>query len=258
MVHELSQFDIPDRLLLANKPQTKAGMWTDIGEAKIINTIFGRANVRVVREQDKKRRAWLLLTLAATVLATLAWQGWTASRENETLPVPPLSSMIRVSPPAFEPEDISIPANSRSSRNNTRTPTQIVLDSMTTRREPPPRQPAVLKTIEQPPAKQTPVQVSIASKPKAIPPVTINNTTRNQADIQTPPKLADQVRPVVIAETPPVKAQPAEISPVVVSSLKDATVKEGTLTSPSPPIPTTIDTQPTVSADVQPKGNTQP
>lgn len=82
MGHEISQYDIPDRQLLATKAQSRAGMGEDIGEAKIIHTIFGRAKVRVIREQDKKRRAWLLATLVVMALAAAAWEGWGRNKPN--------------------------------------------------------------------------------------------------------------------------------------------------------------------------------
>jgi hypothetical protein len=49
MGHEISQFDIQDRQLLAGNPRPRAGIVTNLGEAKITRTIFGRAKVRVVQ-----------------------------------------------------------------------------------------------------------------------------------------------------------------------------------------------------------------
>ena len=57
MWHEISQYDIPDRQLLAAKAQSSVGRRKDIGEAVITHTIFGKARVRIIREQDKIRRA---------------------------------------------------------------------------------------------------------------------------------------------------------------------------------------------------------
>ena len=76
MRHEISQFDISDRQLLATNAQPRVVRLMDIGEAKITRTIFGRTRVRVTRERDKKRRTWLLAALAVMALAAAAWQGW--------------------------------------------------------------------------------------------------------------------------------------------------------------------------------------
>lgn len=72
MSHENSQLDIPDRPLLGPNPHPSE--WTEIGEAQITHTIFGRAKVRIIRKHDKLHRAlWLM---AIVVAAAAAWQGW--------------------------------------------------------------------------------------------------------------------------------------------------------------------------------------
>ena len=141
MVHEISQFDIPDRQLLAGNKQPGLEILTDIGEAKITRTIFGGARVRVVRERDKKRRAWLLSALAVMALSAGAWQGWVALQRSELLVAqPPLSERIKVSAPVFNQEDAIPTDNASSSKRKQRTPTQILLDSMATHRPPEPQQ----------------------------------------------------------------------------------------------------------------------
>ncbi len=52
MSHEINQLDIPDRQLQASTAQSKASTWTDIGEAQITYTIFGKAKVRIIRKHD--------------------------------------------------------------------------------------------------------------------------------------------------------------------------------------------------------------
>ena len=74
MGYEISQFDILNRQLLTGKPHPGAVVVSDIGEAKVGRTIFGRAKVRVIRGQDRKRRAWLLTMLLVVVAAAAAWE----------------------------------------------------------------------------------------------------------------------------------------------------------------------------------------
>jgi len=63
MSHEINQLDIPDRQLQASTAQSKASTWTDIGEAQITYTIFGKAKVRIIRKHDNARRTFLLTGL---------------------------------------------------------------------------------------------------------------------------------------------------------------------------------------------------
>ena len=104
MAHEISEFNIADRQLLAAAVHARAGNWTEIGEARVIRTLFGGARVRVIREQDQIRRMWLYAALVAAMMVAVAWQVWITLQQNEDAQsnVPqPLS--IRVSPPKFEP-----------------------------------------------------------------------------------------------------------------------------------------------------------
>ena len=108
MGHEISQFDILDRQLLATNTQPRVSIMSDIGEAKITHTIFGGAKVRVIREQDRKLRAWLLAVLVVTVVAASAWQGWIIfQRMQYVAPAVPLSERIQVSEPVFRPAYIA-------------------------------------------------------------------------------------------------------------------------------------------------------
>jgi hypothetical protein len=244
MGHEISQFDIPERQLLASKAQQGEGIWKDIGEAKITRTIFGRVQVRVIRERDKKRRAWLLTTLAVVAIAAAAWQGWIALQKSELFAPPlPLSERIRVSAPVFQPEDI--PATPRSVKDRQRTQTQILIDSMATRRPPKPQQPHDLKATEQIAAKPDAAQPLVASKPAPF--ATNNNSSKTQADIQQPPKPSVTIQPVAPAVATPPATQPSSNRPAAVAPLAEPLIKENTST-PSP----AGGNQPPGSVNVQP------
>jgi hypothetical protein len=234
MVHEISQFDIPDRQLLANKVQPGVGMWMDIGEAKITRTIFGRTKVRVIREQDKKRRVWLLTAIVVMAIAAAAWQGWIAfQRMQSAAPPLSLSERIRVSAPVFQPENITpTPA---SGRGRQRTPTQIIIDNMTTRRPPAPQQPHDSKATGQMVAKPVAAQPLVASKPQtvkpqAVSPATNNNSAKNQTDMQQPPKLPAPIQPAAPTVATPSATQPAANRPAAVVPLAEPLIKENTST----------------------------
>jgi hypothetical protein len=250
MVHEISQFDISDRQLLAVNAQPRAGMRSDIGEAKITRTIFGKAKVSVIREQDKKRRAWLLTALVVMALATAAWQWWVISQEVEPLEPPPLplSQRIRVSAPVFQPEEAALPATQPSSKRRPKTQTEIVIGGMLTRRPPPPQPLSGSKVAGQAAVKQVKPQPLTTSKPQT-PSLSTNddtpiNSSMNQADMQQFPEMSDPMRQEAV-ETSPVTqdiapavaidsaVQSAADIPATVAPLAEPLAKDNSLTQSS-------------------------
>jgi len=197
MGHEISQFDISDRQLLSSNAQSRVGMWIDIGEAKITRTIFGRARIRVIREQDKVRRVWLLTALLVTSMAAASWHWWIASQQaQQTLPPPlPLSATIRVSAPTFQPEYTPPPGTPQSRMRNSKTTTQDLLSNLTTRREPRPQPPLDLKSSRKMAANPITAQPLPASKPQKASPATNNDESKTQTDMQPPPKLSSPLQP---------------------------------------------------------------
>lgn len=186
MVHEISQFDIPDRQRLETGAQQKPGSWMDIGEAKITRTIFGRPRIRVICERDKKRRARMLVALGFILIAMAAWRGWVALQQMLNAPPQlPLSARIRVSPPVFDPEDFTPAAKRQKTR------TQILLEGMATRRPPEPQQPPV-DAPGQIAAQPGKVKPSTAHRHGA--PLAANDSLpANQAG--SPPLLSDPIQP---------------------------------------------------------------
>jgi hypothetical protein len=96
MSHEISQVTGRHRVFPA---QPTVGTWTDIGKAEVVHTMFGKAKVRIIREQSENRRTGrLLMALAATALGVAAWQGWVASVQTEAAQSPdiPLPAVAEV------------------------------------------------------------------------------------------------------------------------------------------------------------------
>ncbi|MGB9094471.1 MAG: hypothetical protein WCB93_10175 [Gallionella sp.] len=211
MGYEISQFDILDRQLLASDPQPKTARASDIGEAKVTRTFFGRARVRVICAQDRKRRAWLLTVLLAMAAAAAAWQGWVIVQrvENEPPPVP-LSERISVSPPVFRPARIA--ADPQPSNSKPESLIQSEIDGLLSGplpRHPPPGLKANVKTAEKPAESET-------GKPAA----TARTTTANDAAVQQPagqqpgsPSVTIRPETKIVSTTPkPAANQPAEPS----------------------------------------------
>ena len=222
MWHEISQFDIPNRQLLAKNAQSRMGMWMDIGEAKITHTIFGKAKVRVIREQDKNRRAWLLTALSVTALAAAAWQGWIALQQTELLqsaaPPLPLSERIRISAPDSHPANILISAIPPSISSKPGTPSQTEINNPATNRKSAPQQAPGLQAAGPMAAKPVTAQPLTASKPltakpQATPLAAHNNSPKNQTDLQQPPILSAPIQPTAPTDATPPATQPAANTP---------------------------------------------
>ena len=221
MGNEISQFDIPDRQLPAGSAQ--AGSWSDIGEAKITRTIFGRTKVRVIRKQDKILRAWLLGALAMTVIAVAAWQGWVALQHSKMFAVlPPLSERISVSPPVYQPETTAPAAPRSPGKGRPESVIQTEIDSMLSNPKGRPPRPLPLNATQ--PMDATPVtaQPLIASKPQQVKPqaaplATNNGASTTQTTVtQSHPKTpapAQTAAPAVATHPSTQPASPAVSTP---------------------------------------------
>lgn len=250
MGHEISQFDISDRQLLATS--ARASMWSDIGEAKITRSIFGRARVRVIREKDKIIRVWLLATLAVVAIAVAAWQGWNAFQQSELLaPLIPLSQRISISAPVYQPETVSPAAARSAGRNKSESLIQTEIDSLVASPNMLPQRPLGMNATKPMAAKPVTPQPSIASKPAPL--ATNNNSSKRQTVMQPLPKLPGPIPPAAPAvATPPAGQQPAAPS----AATSPATQPEANKPTPVPPPaePLTKSTTSTQSSE----GNNQP
>lgn len=258
MLSEISEFDIQDRQLLATGAKPGVSISTDIGKAEITHTIFGRARVRIIRERDNKRRAWLLGALAVVAIAAAAWQGWTVLQQSGSHPASlPLSARIRVSAPTTQPENIPPTVTPPSVTNRPLTPLQTEINKLMTSQKSAPQPPPGLNAPGQMAAKPVTAQSLAASKPltaskpQAAPLATSNNPLRDQTDKPLQPRLSAPTQPVAPSvATPRVTSpvfQPAVSSSAAVVPLADPLAKENTSTL----LPAGED-QPPVTVNVQP------
>ncbi len=227
MGHEISQFDITERQLLAGSAQ--AGMRSDIGEAKITRTIFGKVKIRVIREKDKIIRAWLLAALAIVAIAVAAWQGWIALQQSKLLAIiPPLSERISVSPPVFQPENISSAAARASGKSKPESLIQTEIDSLVASPNILPQRPPAMNAPVPKTAATVTAQPSMASNPLPVP--TNSNTSKNQPNIQLRHSLPAPVQPATPAVATPPATQPAANKPAPVVSPGEPLTKKATAT----------------------------
>jgi len=191
MTYEISQLDVPDRQLLPTSARSRTSFSTEIGEAIVTHTIFGRAKVRIVRKHDKMRRTlWLMALLGVTVAAAAAWQGWMAAQQTEPVqaaePPPALSTNV--------PESVLAPQ------------TEYLV------------QPAAVPPVES--KLVTPPQAGTNDAPISQKPAPLGANdipARNLSDTQQPPKSAQAKQPV----TQPAASSPAAVAPLAVPSAQE-------------------------------------
>lgn len=70
---DISQFDIPEHQKTASYGSGKEDNFTDIGEVCVVNSMFGKAKVRVMHPRKKRGLLWPVASLAATGIAVIFW-----------------------------------------------------------------------------------------------------------------------------------------------------------------------------------------
>ena len=119
MGQDTGQIDISDRQLLTSSSQAKASEWTDIGQAEVFHTIFGKAKVRIVRKNDKMRR--VLYWLAIIAIVSIAGEAWFLFQrpgidQVESFP-PRLNTKSDMSEPISKPESSTILSVKNTEKN---------------------------------------------------------------------------------------------------------------------------------------------
>ena len=110
MNHEISELDIPDRQLLASN--AKPSIWTEIGEAQITHTIFGRAKVRIIRKNENRHRIFWVLGVVVLAIAAAVWQGLFTlqrSEEDQNTDQSSVSAKVPVRAPVTQSEKSASP-----------------------------------------------------------------------------------------------------------------------------------------------------
>ncbi len=249
MGHEISQFEIPNRQLLAAKTQPRSSAWTGIGEAKVTNSIFGKARVRVIRKQDKVRRTFFLAVLAVAVLVTAAWQGWNAWQQMQSAPL--LIDTIQVTAPAFLPEYTPQRTTSPLVANKPGSMLQTEINKLVNSQNSEPQQPSGLKPHVQMAVNPATDKPLIGGEPYVALPARNSKSSMNQTGINQPSKPlppgqhmvpAVATHPATQSNMPATANQPVAATPHVEPSAKENTP------TPSP----AITSQPSSPVNAQP------
>ena len=209
MAHEISEFGLADRQLLMAVKRPSSSRWTDIGKARVVGAMSGKARIRVSCERDQVRRLWLLAGLAASVMIAVAWQviimlGGSEAARN--LPAP-LSESIHVSAPTFQPAP-EVPSSRDKRRMNT--PDDIGIAGMMENL--PPKPAIVVKPVAA--ASGKPSAAGSAGTPPSVPAQTAaaNRVTTAKPVARSP---IPQLSPPLHQETQAAAAKPADTPHVV-------------------------------------------
>lgn len=195
MQYDMERFDQP----LVDETQPKAHVWTDIGEAEVEHSIFGKAKVRVYRKKDEIRGAvrWTLVTIA--IVVGTVWLIRDISRQPEiayVAPPEPAVEFVTSEPQKPVPVAPQIKPRVTPPIAMTKPVPQLQASSAPVAARPLPRAPVVVSGASAP-AVATPAPV--ATKPAAV-----------AKPVAAAVKPVAPIAPVVATE--PVAAKPA-VSP---------------------------------------------
>lgn len=175
MTHEIGQFNDLKLQPLSSGRQSKKNTWTDIGEAQITHTIFGKARVRITRKNDRVRRSLLFAVMTISAALAAIQQGWISIQQTElqqsavtklgwsfaepirSLAVPPVSASLMDATSAAKGKPVALPQP--ETRN-----------APIAQKSAPPQQP--IKTPETVAAKLATPQPLSVSRPQAAAPAT--------------------------------------------------------------------------------------
>lgn len=239
MAYEISQFDLASRQLLISGTRPAPKTCTEIGNAKVTQSIFGKARVRIICAHDRIRRVRMLSTILAVTIAGAIWQLTEHGDKLFGNASESIIATVQVSPPAFMPEYIG-PAESALRKQSPRTPSEAEIYQLATRPLPRP-QPnmSLANPIAADPAVAQPQSADApqtTAAPKAVPPAaplvqqTAPRTPSPTAPGAIPPAAAPLVannaaakipaapqqlpKPVAVTQTAtPIVAAPAAAQP---------------------------------------------
>ncbi|HEY0665578.1 MAG TPA: hypothetical protein VGD24_05900 [Gallionella sp.] len=265
MAYEISQFDLASRQLLTGGARPAPKTCTEIGNATVTQSIFGKAKVRIICAHDRIRR---VRTLSAILAITIAGAVWQLTEHGEKLfgsASEPVIATVQVSPPAFMPEYVA-PSASPQKQGNLRTPTEAEIYQLTTRRLPPPP-----VAVQQPnlslanPLAATPANGQATGQAPAKAPLpaaaqpTAPRTTL--AAPQTTPQPAQQAtRPAATQPPLPAAPKPVAVTPTPAATLAVHPTTEKLVTPATAPLTKTTTPAKPPEAQIQPSppASTQP
>lgn len=212
MAYEISQFDLADRQLLTGSARPATRTCTEIGNAQVTQSIFGKARIRIICAHDRIRRVRMLSALLAITIALAIWQ---LTEYGEKLFGTPatesVNATVQVGAPAFMPEYIP-PSAASQKQSNLRNPTPAEIYQLTTSRPAPPpvQNPANAATN---PATAQPAGTP---PPRTVPLASPLGSAAPKSPVATAPAPKPAVAQPAATTTPaahPVASKPAPVAP---------------------------------------------
>jgi cytoskeletal protein RodZ len=218
--NESGQYEIPAHRLLVTFDGKRVGEGKNLGEARVVSTLFGKARVRIIHEQDKSWGWFLPLAVAAIggiLAAVWLWQDIFRQEPLHNAATPDVSA---VTVQAVIPVPQSAPAmNGQAAPQPMQNQAQIPVEShspMLATEKAVTTEPDMRQTATASAKKVRAKKMAATSKPGAIPAEADNDQPQRQAGTQqsaTPP-AAIQPKPIVKVERPvaPSVAEPVHES----------------------------------------------
>lgn len=237
MAYEISQFDLADRQLLTGSAKPATRTCTEIGNAQVTQSIFGKARIRIICAHDRIRRVRMLSALLAITIALAIWQ---LTEYGEKLFGTPatesVNATVQVGAPAFMPEYIPPPTTPQR-QDNSRSPTPAEIYQLTTQRLPPPQQPLVQNPATANPATAQPAGTAT---PQTVPLSSPLASPLGSVAPKVPTATAPAPKPALVQPAAPVAttaAQAGKPAPVAPPPGKDAAATKPLAAPTQPAIP---------------------
>lgn len=173
MEHEDSLPNLAERQRYAAGAHAAAGEWTDIGEAEVTQTIFGKARVHIIHHEKKHRAKWLL-AMGGTAGLAAAWVGW-------LMPQPPAQT-----------QSMDIPLSLGAAVT---APLPRAIPQASTRSPDTPQQPQTLPSAAPVAAKPVAPKPLPAAPSRTALPAANNNAMLNKPAAPIPGKQSSPIRP---------------------------------------------------------------
>lgn len=214
MQKEPGLYEIPAERLAITYEGGRLGEGSDLGQAVVVSTLFGKTRVRIVREGDQPRWLWpMFAVLVAGAIAAAAWFWMSAPRDE-----PVRSDVPELIPAPPAPPVVEIPATAPQPAVNVANPAVAVAEKSAT------PEPETQPKVTEPAAKAAPKKPAVERRPEAAAEAAHEPThaKEGQGDTAASPSVpSDSAKPAkrAVKKALPVAAAPAGESASVSASV---------------------------------------
>jgi hypothetical protein len=227
--NEASQYEIPAHRLQVAFEGKRVGEGKSLGEAVVVNTLFGKARVRIIHENDNSGWLWpaAILVLLGTLAAIWWWQGAPKSPRPDRVIVLPSAVPPASAPGGQVPRNIPLlnnPVEPPATVKEQPAPSEPQVRTVTEEKKPAPqlpaRKPVKKEEAGKVPAKKAPAMAKpvAASKPKARPAAAANDEltahqVKQQEPAETPVAIQPSATPTALQPSIQITRNPSDQPP---------------------------------------------